>query len=166
MSTYIERLVSWHRSLRSRSVVELLAKELIHKLNPYSGPSLQMKNLKSIFLLLGVLGLFVPLLFPSDNSSAQSQTQPAATSKEDAYRLNNIGVALLEQFKYKEAADGFRQALKVEPKMRLAQINLSIALFNLPDLPGAAREAQAATTLAPDAPQPSYILGLIAKTQS
>ena len=135
-------------------------------LNGVRSRSFDPRFLKSIFLLLVVLGLLIPLLFPGDNSSANSQTQPAAPSKEDAYRLNNIGVALLEQFKYKEAADAFRQALKIEPKLRLAQINLSIALFNLPDLPAAAREAQAATTLAPDAPQPSYILGLIAKTQS
>src|SRR5262249_4724355 len=125
-----------------------------------------MKKLKSIFLLLAVLGLLIPLLLQRNSPSAHSQTQPPANSKEDAYRLNNIGVAHLEQFKYKEAADAFRQALKNEPKLRIAQINLSIALFNLPDLPGAAREAQAATALAPDAPQPAYILGLIAKSQS
>ena len=125
-----------------------------------------MKNFKSLFLCLALVGVVATLNFKSNSSSANSQTQPAAPSKEDAYRLNNIGVALLEQFKYKEAADAFRQALKIEPKLRLAQINLSIALFNLPDLPAAAREAQAVTTLGPDAPQPSYILGLIAKTQS
>ena len=124
-----------------------------------------MKNFKSLFVCLALFGVVAALNFKSNSSSANSQTQPAAL-KEDAYRLNNIGVALLEQFKYKEAADAFRQALKVEPKLRLAQINLSIALFNLPDLPAAAREAQAANTLAPDAPQPIYILGLIAKTQS
>ncbi len=123
-----------------------------------------MKNFVSFFLCLTLLVLVGTEVLRSP-SSAESQTQPAAPAKEDAYRLNNIGVALLEQFKYKEAADAFRQALKVEPKLRLAQINLSIALFNLPDLPAAAREAQAATALFPDAPQPSYILGLIAKTQ-
>jgi cytochrome c-type biogenesis protein CcmH/NrfG len=101
-------------------------------------------------------------------SLAQRQTPaaPAPTSREDAYRANNIGVALLEQFKHKEAADAFRNALKIEPKLNLARINLSIALFNVPDLPAAQREAQAAVALVPDAPQPYYILGLIAKLQS
>ncbi|MEP6636794.1 MAG: FG-GAP-like repeat-containing protein, partial [Acidobacteriota bacterium] len=51
-------------------------------------------------------------------------------------------------------------------KLNLAHINLSIALFNVPDMPAAAREAQTAATLTPDAPQPYYILGLIAKLQS
>src|SRR6185437_8317852 len=43
---------------------------------------------------------------------------------------------------------------------------LSIALFNVPDLPAAQSEAQAAATLVPQAPQPYYIIGLIAKIQS
>jgi len=121
---------------------------------------------KSILVYVALLGILGTLPFQRNTSSATSQTQPTATSKEGAYRLNNIGVALLEQFKYKEAADAFRQALKVEPKLRLAQINLSIALFNLPDLAAATREAQTASALAPDAPQPPYVLGLIAKSQS
>ena len=86
--------------------------------------------------------------------------------REDAYRANNIGVALLEQFKYKEAADSFKRALQLDPKLTVARINLGIALFNLPDLPGAQREEQAAIALTPDTAQPHYIIGLIAKTQN
>ncbi len=92
------------------------------------------------------------------------QTKPS--SREEAYRANNIGVALLEQFKYKEAADSFKRALQLEPTLALARINLGIALFNLPDLPAAQKELQAAITLAPNAPQPHYVLGLAAKTQN
>jgi len=92
--------------------------------------------------------------------------QQAGTSREEAYRANNLGVALLEQFKYKEGADAFKRALQIDPKLALAHINLAIALYNVPDLIGAQREAQAAITLAPNAPQPHYILGLIAKTQA
>ena len=99
-------------------------------------------------------------------SSAEYQTPTSAASREDAYRANNLGVALLEQFKYKEAADAFKRALQIDPKLALARINLSIALFNVPDLPGSQREAQAAIALSPNAPQPHYILGLIAKTQA
>ena len=101
--------------------------------------------------------------FPIERSRAE-QTQ--ASSREDAYRANNLGVALLEQFKYKEGADAFKRALQIDPKLALARINLAIALYNVPDLVGAQREAQAALALAPNAPQPHYILGLIAKTQA
>ncbi len=101
----------------------------------------------------------------------RTQTAPpaapkAAATREDAYRANNLGVALLEQYKYKEGAEAFTRALKLEPSLQLARINLSIALFNVPDLVGAQREAEKAAASNPNAPQPAYILGLIAKSQN
>src|SRR6266496_1938888 len=125
-----------------------------------------MKNLKPVIFCLFVLAVCSPALFLAGTSSAKLQNQPTTASREDAYRANNIGVALLEQFKYKEGADTFRRALQIDPKLNLSHINLSIALFNVPDLPGALREAQNAAALAPGAPQPYYILGLIDKLQS
>ena len=95
---------------------------------------------------------------------AQGPSAPAQ-AREEAYRANNLGVALLEQFKHKEGADEFRRALGLDPRLALARINLAIALFNVPDAAGAQREAQAAAAASPDAPQPHYILGLIAKAQ-
>jgi len=126
-----------------------------------------MKIVRTSVFCLFLIGLVFSGFRPN-GSQAQRQTPsvPALASREDAYRANNIGVALLEQFKHKEAAEAFRNALKIDPKLNLAHINLSIALFNLPDLPAAQREAQAAAALVPDAPQPYYILGLIAKLQS
>src|SRR6476659_9259466 len=121
-----------------------------------------------IFLsFLFSFALVVSASLPSERSLArQAPSRPASALREDAYRANNLGVALLEQFKHKEGAEAFRNALKIEPKLNLAQINLSIALFNIPDLPAAQRQAQLASTLASTAPQPFYILGLIAKLQS
>ena len=119
-----------------------------------------MSRFKTYLLLLG-LSLSVLTI------SAHRQTDQAKpNSREDAYRANNIGVALLEQFKHKEAADAFRRALQLQPDLALARINLGIALFNVPDLPAAQKELQAASALAPSAPQPLYLLGLLAKTQN
>ena len=87
-------------------------------------------------------------------------------AREDAYRANNVGIALLEQFKNKEAADAFRRALQLDPGLAIARINLGIALFNIPDLPAAQKELQAAIAASPAAPQPHYVLGLAAKTQN
>src|SRR5262245_36183028 len=87
-------------------------------------------------------------------------------AREDAYRANNLGVALLEQFKHKEAADAFRRALQLDPGLVLARINLGIALFNIPDMPAAQKELRAAIAAAPSAPQPHYLLGLAAKLQN
>src|SRR5882724_3625917 len=125
-----------------------------------------MKRKRSFVLCTLALGVFVPSVFLARQSLAgrHPQAGPVTTSRENAYRENNIGVALLEQFKYKEAADTFKRALQIDPKLGLAHINLSIALYNVPDLPGAEREAKTALTFAPNAPQPYYILGLIAKT--
>ncbi|HEX6719881.1 MAG TPA: tetratricopeptide repeat protein, partial [Pyrinomonadaceae bacterium] len=109
-----------------------------------------------------VLALAISLLTTAHLQSEQSKPN----AREDAYRANNIGVALLEQYKYKEAADAFRRALQLDPGLALARINLGIALFNIPDLPAALKELQAASAAAPSAPQPHYVLGLAAKTQN
>jgi tetratricopeptide (TPR) repeat protein len=100
-------------------------------------------------------------------TTAHLQNEPSKLStREDAYRANNLGVALLEQFKHKEAADAFRRALQLDPGLVIARINLGIALYNIPDLPAAQKELQAAIAAAPSAPQPHYLLGLAAKTQN
>ncbi len=98
--------------------------------------------------------------------TASPAAQKAAATREDAYRANNLGVALLEQYKYKEGAESFTRALQLDPKLQLARINLGIALYNVPDLAGAQREAEKAAVSNPNAPQPAYILGLIAKSQN
>ena len=104
-------------------------------------------------------------MIPRSRGSERAQAK-SASPQEDAYRANNLGVALLEQFKYKDAAEAFKRALQISPKLALGHINLCIALYNVPDLPGAQREAQAAIALAPNAPQPYYIQALIARTQA
>jgi tetratricopeptide (TPR) repeat protein len=89
-----------------------------------------------------------------------------ATSHEDAYRANNIGVALLEQFNYSAAVESFRKALRLHPSLITARVNLAIALFYASDLDGAQREAAAAAQQLSSAPQPQYMLGLIARSQN
>src|SRR5215208_6281321 len=126
-----------------------------------------MQKFKTGVLLLGFLICFLAVASLIKPTSAHRQNAAAKTSaREDAYRANNVGVALLEQFKYREAADSFRRALQLEPGLALARINLGIALFNVPDLPAAQKELQAAAAVAPSAPQPHYLLGLLAKTQN
>jgi len=119
------------------------------------------------FLWLTILAAFFSAAaFRGRTQEATPTGQKAATTREDAYRANNLGVALLEQYKYKEGGEAFTRALQLDPKLQLARINLSIALFNVPDLAGAQREAEKAVTANPNAPQPHYILGLIAKSQN
>ena len=96
--------------------------------------------------------------------SLAAQQPPA--DREAAYRSNNVGVALLEQYQYESAAAAFRDALRIDTSLGLARLNLAIALYYVPDLAGAAREATEAARLLPSAPQPPYILGLIARADN
>ena len=117
-------------------------------------------------LPVAILAAAVALVFPSRRQEAASQAPAAGGAREEAYRANNLGVALLEQFKHKEGAEQFRRALALDPKLALARTNLAIALYNVPDLAAAQKEAEAAALASPDAPQPAYILGLIARQQN
>ncbi|MBI3403285.1 MAG: VCBS repeat-containing protein [Acidobacteria bacterium] len=99
-------------------------------------------------------------------SACARQSAHVSADREAAYRSNNLGVARLEQFRYDAAAAAFREALHLDPALDLARVNLSIALFYLPDLAGATTEATAAARRLPEAPQPPYILGLIARAEN
>jgi len=92
--------------------------------------------------------------------------QSAFEKSEAAYRENNLGVALLEQYKAREAVDSFTRALQIKPDLTIARINLSIALYYLPDANGARREAEKTLGQDPNHPQPHYLLGLIARSQN
>lgn len=125
-----------------------------------------MRIFRRLLLFAIVAAVLCGVALRAWTQTAPPAGQKAATTREDAYRANNLGVALLEQYKYKEGAEAFTRALKLDPTLQLARINLSIALFNVPDLVGAQREAEKAAAANPNAPQAPYILGLIAKSQN
>src|SRR5438132_4879034 len=100
---------------------------------------------------------------PRDQPSAE---QSAFEKREEVYRSNSIGVALLEQYKAKEAVESFKHALEIKSDLLIARINLAIALYYLPDTDAAKREAEKALTQDSNAPQPHYILGLIGRAQN
>ena len=85
---------------------------------------------------------------------------------ESAYRANNRGVALLEQFNYDGAATAFREALKIAPDLSIARVNLAIALFYGNKSTEAAEAAGAAADALPSSPTSHYVAGLIAKTDN
>jgi tetratricopeptide (TPR) repeat protein len=126
---------------------------------------LNLRLLASAALL--IFGLIWSAAPPNPLSvSAQTSKINLLDEREEAYRANNFGAAQLEQFNYKAAVDSFRRALALDSKVKIAQINLAIALFNAQEIEAALNAAQTATENAPDSPQPAYILGLIAKNQN
>jgi tetratricopeptide (TPR) repeat protein len=109
-----------------------------------------------LFLCAAALAVGLPFDF------AQGTQQ----SSEEAYRANNLGVARLEQFDYAAAVAAFREALEKQPELAIARLNLAIAHFYAGDLPAARREAEAAGSRLTSAPQPPFVLGLIAKAEN
>jgi tetratricopeptide (TPR) repeat protein len=91
-------------------------------------------------------------------------TQSAARDRrERAWKASNLGVARLEQFDYDAAATEFREALRIDPAFAAAELNLAIALYYGGHVDTAQKSARAAADALPGAPQPPYMLGLIAK---
>ncbi len=115
----------------------------------------------------GARALLAALAFASLGGSSLPVAAPPVSPEaaEEAQRSNNLGVALLEQYRYDDAAGAFRRALKLDPGLALARLNLGIALLNAPDLEGAAREARAALAARPDLVSAHYVLGLAARAE-
>jgi cytochrome c-type biogenesis protein CcmH/NrfG len=103
---------------------------------------------------------------PAALQRARSGPSQARDRLEEAYRASNLGVARLEQFDFDAAAASFRDALKIDPSLGAARVNLAIALLYGGGADAARTEAAAAAAALPDAPQPPYVLGLIAKAQN
>src|SRR5438034_4263891 len=127
------------------------------------------------FLILLALSLFLSTAgkSPIESFTATFSTQARGVSeqsafekREAAYRANNLGVAMLEQYKVKDAVAYFTRALEIKSDLLLARINLSIALYYLPDADGAKREAEKALIQNQNSPQPHYLLGLIGRAQN
>jgi tetratricopeptide (TPR) repeat protein len=110
-------------------------------------------------LALAAVGIVRVLAGGSEPATAFQNT--AGASREQAYRENNRGVALLEQFRPEEAAAAFRAALALAPDLAHARINLAIALLNVPDAGSAEVEAKAAVAAQPASAHAHYVLGLI-----
>jgi len=125
-------------------------------------------------LVFAIINLFaLTVLLPNQRITRSFQNRQKAgerpltfANREEAYRANNLGAALLEQYEPKEAVTSFSRALEIEPQLFIARVNLSIALYYVPDLDRALRESQRANTQSPQAPQPHYVMALIARAQN
>jgi Tfp pilus assembly protein PilF len=77
-------------------------------------------------------------------------------------RHNNLGVALMDQGEYAEAAKEFRAALQENGEDITARVNLGMALYYDGKHAAAQQELEAALRLQPDHPPAHYVLGLLA----
>ena len=104
-----------------------------------------------IYLLVLIFGVSLRG-FPSEQETSDNAQVHA-----------NRGVALLEQFRFEEAAAEFEAVVALEPDSLAGQVNLGIAYFNQRDFDSAQAAFETAKALGPDNPYVLYNLGLIFK---
>ena len=96
-------------------------------------------------------------------SSAWTADKPA--DRTAAAKLNNLGVAYMNQQRMDKAVEEFDQALKADPGLTVAELNKGIALLNLQKLPEAEEALNAAAAKDPSNPRVWYNLGLLRRSE-
>ncbi|MDA2925789.1 FG-GAP-like repeat-containing protein [Acidobacteria bacterium AH-259-G07] len=125
-----------------------------------------MKSLRWILVLslplLFVLS-FYGLIRPSE---AQEKVVPEELDKiEQILRLNNFGVALMEQLKFQEASERFEKIIEMDLQFVPGYVNLGIAYFNLQEYDDALLSLGRAIELDSDQVHARYVQGLIYRNQ-
>ncbi|HEX4947275.1 MAG TPA: FG-GAP-like repeat-containing protein, partial [Blastocatellia bacterium] len=119
-------------------------------------------KLKALLLLVVLCGVVVGTWNLRTVNSAQTDPR---LQREELYRLVNIGIAYLEQFKPEEAAKYFQQAVDKDANFALGHLNLAIASYFNRDMPKAIAAARLALKQMPNSPHAHYILGLALKNE-
>ncbi len=124
-------------------------------------------NKRFLFFAIAALALALAnhLGFRLARGAQNAPQDEARQKREQLYRLNNIGAALMEQYKHEDAVKQFKQALERDPNFAVARINLALAHFYLNDSRSAVEEARAAVKLAPDSPHAHYALAAALKNE-
>jgi tetratricopeptide (TPR) repeat protein len=102
-----------------------------------------------------------PLFFLGALLLSSAQNAPV----DEARRQANRGVALLEQFRFTEAAAAFEDVVRAAPDSATGYINLGISYFNERDFEKSRAALEKAKALARESPYVHYNLGLIDKLQ-
>jgi tetratricopeptide (TPR) repeat protein len=100
-------------------------------------------------------------LFASLRCSASTLSVEPNASNAAAIRLNNDGVAWMNQQQTDRAEAAFAQAAAQDPKLVEAELNHGISLLYLQKLPEAEQALKRAASLAPSDPRVWYNLGLV-----
>ena len=96
--------------------------------------------------------------------AAQSAAKTASDGKaSEAAKLNNLGVAYMNQGRFEPAQKLFEQALAADPHYALARLNLGLALLSQQKLEAARAALEEAAAKLPSDPHASYNLGLVYK---
>lgn len=97
----------------------------------------------SLSRVCGVVLILMGMAASAMAAETQEQRRTAAA------RLNNLGVALLNQQDMAQAITKFEAALKEDPTLAVAEMNRGIALLAESKLPEAEQALRHASTMAP-----------------
>ncbi len=104
-------------------------------------------------MVLAAFGLF----------ATAPQSQPKAANPIEAARLNNLGVAYMNQQLFEKGLKNFQQATEADPKLAIARLNQGVAYLNLQKVDEAKAALEDALKQGPKSPNAWYGLGLLAK---
>ena len=124
------------------------------------------KRFLGTLLLLCGLTLPVVIVYVSLRTEAQTSPKALADPKDPLLYHNNIGIALMEQFSFREAMAEFEQCLKVNPKFVPALVNSALAHFYLQEFAPAEEFLNQAVALNPSQSNALFALGMIYRNQN
>jgi tetratricopeptide (TPR) repeat protein len=81
----------------------------------------------------------------------------------EAARLNNLGVAYMNQQLFEKGLKNFQQAAEADPGLAIARLNVGVAYLNLQKVDEAKAALEAALKQDPKSPNAWYSLGMLAK---
>ncbi len=100
--------------------------------------------------------------------TGRAQLTPPANSAvgEQLVYYNNVGIALLEQFNFKEAIAQFDRCLKLDPSFVPALVNSGLAHYYLQEYPQAEEIIKKALTFDPRQPTALFALGMLYRNRN
>jgi tetratricopeptide (TPR) repeat protein len=124
--------------------------------------------LPTLLLVLGILFLrsLASKNFKLTQAAVQGQAPSTRSPQEQLIYHNNIGIALLEQFSFREALAEFDKCLKINPDFLPAQVNSGLAHFYLQEFPQAEAFLKKALALDPNQPRALFALGMIERNKN
>jgi len=126
-------------------------------------------RLTSIALFLAAASLFYVAGYRGylqlNATAAQQPSRKNSPQQELLYR-NNIAIALMEQFNFRDALGELEQCLKIDPKFVPALVNSGLAHFYLQEFPQAEAFLKKAVELNPSQPNALFALGMIYRNQN
>jgi len=114
------------------------------------------KKILLSFVVAATLVMFAAVAYTNPQAKSPDHTLETA-------RLNNLGVAYMNQQLFEKALKAFEQAAALDPAMQIAQVNRGIALLNLGQIDAARKFLEQGAKQNPSDPHAWYNLGLLGK---